>query len=267
MARTRLINPEFFLHERLGQCSPHARLLFIALWTQADREGRLRWLPLRIHGETFPHEPDISIDQLGGVLQDAGVLFLYSVQGRRFAHLPGFKRWQSPHRNETQSRVPPPSKGKPKDDQDTAKGEPYTSLIVSSPNPDTSPNTSSPPSTEGGRYSSEALSLANYLKEAISSHSGAYSKKVTKKRLQDWAIIIDRLIRLDGARPADVMAVIRWAHLEDPSGFWQPNLLSATALRKQYPRLLLQSKPKKKQPGVDLAAAAIAAAVDLGAQL
>ena len=131
MSRTRLINPEFFLHEGLGKCSPHARLLFISLWTQADREGRLRWIPLRIHGQTFPHEPELFIDALAEELQQAGVFVCYQVEGRLYGFLPGFKRWQSPHRNETQSRVPPPPDGQPKDNQRTAEGGPDTSLLVS----------------------------------------------------------------------------------------------------------------------------------------
>ena len=269
MARTRLINPEFFLHEGLGKCSPHARLLFISLWTQADREGRLRWIPLRIHGDAFPHEPTLSVEKLGRELQTAGVLLLYSVEGRRFAHLPGFKRWQSPHRNETQSRVPPPPAGQPRVNQRTAKGRPDTSLIVSqslSPQP-LSPNTSSPPPDEGGRYSEESMVLALYLREVITDHSPQYSKKVTAKRLQDWSVTIDRLIRLDGANPEEVRRIITWAHVDEDGAFWRPNLLSASALRKQFSRLLLQSKPKKGKPEVDLDAAAVAAALDLGARL
>ena len=128
MARVRMINPEFFLHEDLASCSPHARLLFVALWTQADRLGRLRWLPLRIAGEAFPHEPKIKIDQLAAELEGADVLRLFSSGDRLFAYLPGFARWQRPHRNEAESRIPDPPLAwtdddvQPKDDQRTVKG-------------------------------------------------------------------------------------------------------------------------------------------------
>ena len=143
MPRTRLINPEFFLHEGLGRCSAHARLLFVALWTQADREGRLRWLPLRIHGETFPHEPTANVPALAAELVEAGSLQLYESGGRAFALVSNFTRWQSPHRNETASKIPDPpeedeaaslgllgaapSKGHPKDIQRTSKGAADTS--------------------------------------------------------------------------------------------------------------------------------------------
>ena len=136
MARTRLLNPEVFLHEDLAACSPHARLLFLSLWTQADREGRLRWLPARVLGEAFPHEPGLDVQALGAELVGAEVLVLYEVNGRRFGALPNFLKHQKPHRNETASSCPQPplvdqrtTKGQPKDDQRTTKGQPKVAPI------------------------------------------------------------------------------------------------------------------------------------------
>lgn len=108
MARTRLINPELFLHEGLSSCSAHARLLFISLWTQVDREGRLRWVPLQVHGQTFPYETDLNVRGLVEELQAAGCVRLYQRGGRTYLLLPGFTRWQRPHRNETPSKCPDP---------------------------------------------------------------------------------------------------------------------------------------------------------------
>lgn len=129
MARVRMINPDFFLHEGLAACSPHARLLFISLWTQADRLGRLRWLPVRILGEAFPHEPNLLIEALAAELVEAGVLVVYRLHGdaRTYAYLPGFPRWQRPHKNEAASRCPePPAIGTPLDGQRLTLGAPDT---------------------------------------------------------------------------------------------------------------------------------------------
>ena len=126
MARVRMVNPEMFLHESLGRCSAHARLLFIALWTQADRSGRLRWIPLRIHGEAFPHEPDVDVSDLGAELIEAGVLIVYDVGHRRFASLPGFARWQKPHARERESICPPPPEGEPGVGHGSTQGSPDT---------------------------------------------------------------------------------------------------------------------------------------------
>jgi len=48
MARTRSIKPSFFKNEFLAECEPMARLLFVGLWTLADRDGRLELRPRRI---------------------------------------------------------------------------------------------------------------------------------------------------------------------------------------------------------------------------
>lgn len=88
----------------------------------------------------------------------------------------------------------------------------------------------------------DALKLALYLREAIETHSGDYAAKLDDRQIQSWSMILERLIRLDNAKPDEVRAVIQWAHVDDPKGFWQSNLLSASSLRKQYPRLLLQAK-------------------------
>jgi hypothetical protein len=141
MPRSRIVNPEFFLHEGLGRCSPHARLLFVALWTQADREGRLRWLPLKVHGETFPHESTLDISGLAAELVEAGTFVLYEHEGRIFGQVTGFTKWQNPHRNESMSKLPAPpddpdfaatfaALGQPKGDQRATKGTPMGRPIL-----------------------------------------------------------------------------------------------------------------------------------------
>ena len=88
----------------------------------------------------------------------------------------------------------------------------------------------------------EALRLALALKNAIQTHSEAYAAKIDDKQISSWAMLLERMIRRDKAKPGEIEAVIQWAHIDDPKGFWQPNLLSASSLRKQFPRLLLQAK-------------------------
>lgn len=47
MARARNIKPAFFMNDELAEIDPLGRLLFIGLWTIADREGRLEDRPAR----------------------------------------------------------------------------------------------------------------------------------------------------------------------------------------------------------------------------
>ena len=45
MAYIRSIKSTFFTSDDIVTLSPLARLLYIALWTEADREGRMTWRP------------------------------------------------------------------------------------------------------------------------------------------------------------------------------------------------------------------------------
>lgn len=88
----------------------------------------------------------------------------------------------------------------------------------------------------------DALDIARWLQSRIATHSEVYAERVNEEKIRSWALIIGRLIRIDGAIPDEVRAVIQWAHVDDPKGFWQSNILGAAKLRKQYPRLLIQAR-------------------------
>lgn len=112
MARARNIKPDVFKNVHLGKCSPYARLLFQALWTLADREGRLEDEPEEIKIDTLPYD-DVDIDQLLGELthpSDHKRQFIsrYTVDGYRYIQIVNFKKHQKPHPNEKPSEIPAP---------------------------------------------------------------------------------------------------------------------------------------------------------------
>lgn len=113
MARIRTIKPEFFLHEGLAELSPLHRLLFIGLWTLADREGRMEDKPRRIKACVFPWE-DCDVDALLADLDAADLVHRYADDaGDRFLSIPSFGRHQRPHPKEAASACPtPPSREK-----------------------------------------------------------------------------------------------------------------------------------------------------------
>lgn len=78
MARIRSIKPQFFLNEELSELPAIVRLLFIGLWTQADREGRLLDRPKRLKAELFPYD-NFDVDKGLNQLSDAGFIFRYKV--------------------------------------------------------------------------------------------------------------------------------------------------------------------------------------------
>ncbi len=107
MARARNIKPGFFTNEELVELPFATRLLFIGLWTVADREGRLEDKPKRIKMHLFPAD-EIDVDAALGELQAAGFLARYEVDGARYIQVLAFRKHQNPHRDEKASTIPAP---------------------------------------------------------------------------------------------------------------------------------------------------------------
>ena len=106
MARARNIKPGFFCNDGLVELPFEVRLLFIGLWTLADREGRLEDRPKRIRMEIFPGD-DVNVDQALGMLAKAGFIVRYEVEERRYIEVLNFAKHQNPHPREAASTIPP----------------------------------------------------------------------------------------------------------------------------------------------------------------
>lgn len=105
MARIRTIKPEFFTSEDIVSLSPLARLLYIAIWCEADKEGRLVWKPKTLKLRYFPAD-DCDIEELCGEIIGAGLVRLY---GEGLAFVPGFAKHQHVNPRESASDLPVPS--------------------------------------------------------------------------------------------------------------------------------------------------------------
>ena len=104
MARIRTVKPEFFTSEDVVALSPFARLLFIALWCESDREGRMYWKPKTFKMRYFPAD-DLSIDALCDELIGRDMVRLY---GDGLAYIPTFLKHQHINPRESQSDIPSP---------------------------------------------------------------------------------------------------------------------------------------------------------------
>lgn len=109
MARIRTIKPDFFLHDRLAEQPFAHRLLFIGLWTLADRDGRIEDHPKRIKAALFPWD-DIDMDAALNDLAAGGFVVRYEVDGVGVVAIPSWGRHQRPHVREAQSCLPEPPK-------------------------------------------------------------------------------------------------------------------------------------------------------------
>lgn len=105
MARARNIKPGFFSNPELVELRYEVRLLFIGLWTLADREGRLEDRPKKIKMELFPAD-DIDIDTAISDLGASGFVRRYEVDNVKIIQILNFTKHQKPHHQEKESELP-----------------------------------------------------------------------------------------------------------------------------------------------------------------
>ena len=108
MPRARNIKPGFFKNEVLASLDAKDRLMFIGLWTLADKAGRLEDRPKRIKAEIFPYE-DHDCEAGLSHLADYGFIIRYSADGGNFIQIPTWNKHQRPHHQEVPSEIPPPT--------------------------------------------------------------------------------------------------------------------------------------------------------------
>jgi len=104
MARIRTVKPDFFTSDDICALSPLARLLYIGLWCEADREGRLVWAPRTFRRRYLP-EDDGDIADICQELLDRDLVRLY---GDGLAHIPTFLEHQHVNPREAASVLPAP---------------------------------------------------------------------------------------------------------------------------------------------------------------
>ncbi len=105
MSRARNIKPSFFDNEALAEIPPIGRLLFIALWCEADREGRLEDRPARLKIRCLPFD-DCNVDELLSQLHERGFIVRYNIDGARYIQISQFSKHQNPHAREVSSTIP-----------------------------------------------------------------------------------------------------------------------------------------------------------------
>jgi len=81
----------------------------------------------------------------------------------------------------------------------------------------------------------------------------------SKAAFRKWQVDLDRMLRLDKRTVDEIEAVIDWATTDD---FWQPNILSAGKLRKQFDVLQAQMARKGGKGADEKMAAEYQAKVD-----
>ena len=105
MARIRTIKPEFFTSDDIVSMTPLARLFYVSLWCEADREGRLEWKPRTLKLRYLPGD-NCNIEELANELIEGGLIVLYEVDGKEYAEILSFKKHQVINNRESESKIP-----------------------------------------------------------------------------------------------------------------------------------------------------------------
>lgn len=82
------------------------------------------------------------------------------------------------------------------------------------------------------KASEDAEKLATIFKDEILRNKPDY--KITVSQLRNWAVIADRMMRLDGRTKDGIAELIRWVQWDD---FWRTNVLSMDKLREKFDQL------------------------------
>jgi len=111
VARIRSVKPEFWTDRKLARLSRDARLLYIALWNQADEWCRVHGDARYVKGHCLPYDDDLSLGAIDRILDElaaAGHLQRYEADGDPYLFLPKMGRHQRLEPNKVPSRLPEP---------------------------------------------------------------------------------------------------------------------------------------------------------------
>lgn len=116
MPRIRTIKPEFWGSPDTASASPHARLLYIAMWNWADDYGVGQWTERELLAFAFPNDHDVTVEDFPRLVKEVADAFgttFYVNRGRRYYAIPAWDKHQKTERR-AQGKYPAP------DDADSA---------------------------------------------------------------------------------------------------------------------------------------------------
>jgi hypothetical protein len=214
MARARNIKPGFFVNEDLIELPALTRLLFIGLWTIADREGRLEDRPKRIKIQLMPGD-NCDTDQMLSELQSKNFITRYVVGNQSFIQIDNFSQHQNPHVKEPASSIPAP--GKPSASPVQEQDEPKQSTVQATPITDsllpiTDSKTPKPP---------RSLPLPDWLDKNVWDSFLKHRGKKFSEKAQELSIAKLDLFRKKGHDPTEIInesIANEWKGLFEPKG-------------------------------------------------
>jgi hypothetical protein len=260
MSRSRNIKPGFFKNEVLVQLPFEHRLLFIGLWTVADRAGRFEDRPTKIKMEIFPAD-NVDVDAGLQALHDNEFILRYSCDGSKYCQVLAWDKHQNPHCKEVASTIPAPCLHRAST-MPAPEFPERAGLIPDSLNliPDSKTSSSelksssdkefdsqskendSPKPKASPKPSHEAEKLAALLSGEIRRNSPNF--RITPGQLRKWAVVADLMLRRDHRSYDEIAGIIRWCQADE---FWRTNILSFDKLREKFDQLRLKAEPVRRR--------------------
>lgn len=108
--RRRMIDPEIWRNEKVGNLPDAGRLLFIGIFSQADDDGRLKASPAFLMASIFPYDKDKTVDDIGKLRNqcaELGLIRLYTNGKQEYLDIPGWLEHQQIRKDRyTRSEIP-----------------------------------------------------------------------------------------------------------------------------------------------------------------
>ena len=108
MARKRMIDPSIWQSEDFSELSNLAKLVFIALFSLADDDGRGRANPVYLRNTIFPYNEDLRSTDIEKALSEISLnmsVIFYSCDGSKYYALTNWDKWQKIDKP-TPSKIP-----------------------------------------------------------------------------------------------------------------------------------------------------------------
>ena len=108
MARKRMIDPSIWQSEDFSELSNLAKIVFIALFSLADDDGRGRANPIYLRNTIFPYNEDLRSTDIEKALSEISLnmsVIFYSCDGSKYYALTNWDKWQKIDKP-TPSKIP-----------------------------------------------------------------------------------------------------------------------------------------------------------------
>lgn len=236
MARIRTIKPEFFTSADILRLTPLARLFYVSLWCEADREGYLPWNPETLKYRYLPKD-QIDIETLAAeLLESELIVILIGDDEREYAHIPSFKMHQVINNREAPSVLDARVKGAcarvKAEGREGRKGKEGKEGKGTSPAlpPDAEGGDEKSPKTRKRHGSDNDHKAARWMFELVQTVNAT----AKEPNYDHWADDIRLMREIDGRKHEEICELFGWAKQD---AFWSPNIQSPAKLREKWDTL------------------------------